>query len=138
MEANVVRLPELRFAPSGTAWVSMRVVAKDRKKQGDQWVDGESLFIDVKAFERIAEHIAETFTEAGESVLINGVLKQREYETDGGEKRTVYEVVIDNFGSIGPSLRWKPWAANSVERAARTTDDPWSTPSQAGPTEPPW
>jgi single-strand DNA-binding protein len=35
-------------------------------------------------------------------VIVNGRLRQRSYETREGEKRTVYEVEVDD---VGPSLR---------------------------------
>jgi single-strand DNA-binding protein len=63
-------------------------------------------------------------------------LKQRSYETKEGEKRTVYEVEVDE---VGPSLR------NATAKVTKTTrqggnsggfsaptessDDPWSSPA---------
>jgi single-strand DNA-binding protein len=47
-------------------------------------------------------------------VIVTGRLKQRNYETKEGEKRTVYEVEVDD---VGPSLRN---ASAKVARAART------------------
>jgi single-strand DNA-binding protein len=35
-------------------------------------------------------------------VIVNGRLRQRSYETREGEKRTVYEIEVDE---VGPSLR---------------------------------
>jgi single-strand DNA-binding protein len=35
-------------------------------------------------------------------VIVNGRLRQRSYETREGEKRTVYEIEVDD---VGPSLR---------------------------------
>jgi single-strand DNA-binding protein len=45
---------------------------------------------------------------------VTGRLKQRNYETKEGEKRTVYEVEVDD---VGPSLRN---ASAKVARAQRT------------------
>ena len=47
-------------------------------------------------------------------VIVTGRLKQRSYETKEGEKRTVYEVEVDD---VGPSLRN---ASAKVARAQRT------------------
>ena len=47
-------------------------------------------------------------------VIVTGRLKQRNYETKEGEKRTVYEVEVDD---VGPSLRN---ASAKVARANRT------------------
>jgi single-strand DNA-binding protein len=45
---------------------------------------------------------------------VSGRLRQRSYETKEGEKRTVYEVEVDD---VGPSLRN---ASAKVNRAARS------------------
>jgi single-strand DNA-binding protein len=47
-------------------------------------------------------------------VIVSGRLRQRSYETKEGEKRTVYEVEVDD---VGPSLRN---ASAKVNRVART------------------
>jgi single-strand DNA-binding protein len=47
-------------------------------------------------------------------VIVSGRLRQRSYETKAGEKRTVYEVEVDD---VGPSLRN---ASAKVNRVARS------------------
>jgi len=47
-------------------------------------------------------------------VIVSGRLRQRSYETKEGEKRTVYEVEVDD---VGPSLRN---ASAKVTKAARS------------------
>jgi single-strand DNA-binding protein len=47
-------------------------------------------------------------------VIVSGRLRQRSYETKEGEKRTVYEVEVDD---VGPSLRN---ASAKVNRIARS------------------
>ena len=49
----------------------------------------------------------------GMRVIVTGRLQQRNYETKEGEKRTVYEVEVDD---VGPSLRN---ASAKVTRASR-------------------
>jgi single-strand DNA-binding protein len=48
-------------------------------------------------------------------VIVQGRLKQRSYETKEGEKRTVYEVEVDE---VGPSLRN---ASAKVTKSQRST-----------------
>jgi single-strand DNA-binding protein len=50
-------------------------------------------------------------------VIVSGRLRQRSYETKEGEKRTVYEVEVDD---VGPSLRN---ASAKVNRVARSGGD---------------
>jgi single-strand DNA-binding protein len=59
-----------------------------------------------------AENVAESL-QRGMRVIVTGRLKQRNYETREGEKRTVYEVEVDD---VGPSLRN---ASAKVNRASR-------------------
>jgi single-strand DNA-binding protein len=59
-----------------------------------------------------AENVAESLTR-GTRVIVSGRLRQRSYETKEGEKRTVYEVEVDD---VGPSLRN---ASAKVNRIAR-------------------
>jgi single-strand DNA-binding protein len=56
--------------------------------------------------------VAESLTR-GTRVIVSGRLRQRSYETKEGEKRTVYEVEVDD---VGPSLRN---ASAKVNRVAR-------------------
>jgi single-strand DNA-binding protein len=46
-------------------------------------------------------------------VIVTGRLKQRNYETKEGEKRTVYEIEVDD---VGPSLRSASAKVNRVSR----------------------
>jgi single-strand DNA-binding protein len=50
-------------------------------------------------------------------VIVSGRLRQRSYETKEGEKRTVYEVEVDD---VGPSLRN---ASAKVNKMARSGGD---------------
>jgi single-strand DNA-binding protein len=135
MEAAVVRVPELRFAQSGKAWMTMRVVAKDRRRGANgQWEDGDATFLDVIAFDKQAENIAETITETGTTVLVVGDLEQHEYEKDG-EKRTVYRVRLGFDGGVAPSTRWNAWSKSGAASRSTTTptDDPWASNAQEEP-----
>ena len=100
-EFGIVADPEIRFSDKGSAWVKMRCVAKDRVRDANgAWSDGDPCFIDV-----IVNHGAENLFESvvkGDSVLVIGALKQREYEVDG-QKRTSYQIRAD---SVGVSTRW--------------------------------
>ena len=57
---------------------------------------------------------------------MTGRLKQRQYETPEGEKRTVYEVDVED---LGPSLKWATAkiARTSRDKVPHPADDadPW-------------
>lgn len=98
---NATRDPELQFAPSGTAITKVGVAVNTRKKEGDQWVDGDPSFYNVTCFGTLAENVAEA-VEKGTRLVVSGRIEQQHYEKDG-EKESSYEVIADE---IGPSLRW--------------------------------
>ena len=100
---NLVDDPELRFTPSGAAVASFRIASTPRTydRASGEWKDGETLFLSCSAWRQLGENVAESLTR-GARVIVSGRLKQRSYETREGEKRTVYEVDVDE---VGPSLR---------------------------------
>ena len=146
---NLVDDPELRFTPSGAAVAKFRVASTPRylDKQTNEWKDGESLFLQCQIWRQAAENCAESLTK-GMRVILSGRLKQRSYETKEGEKRTVFEVEVDE---VGPSLRN---ATAKVTKAQRTggsgggftapaaadsfTEDPWAAASSATTTGGGW
>jgi single-strand DNA-binding protein len=101
---NLVDDPELRFTPSGAAVAKFRMASTPRylDKTTNEWKDGESLFLTCNVWRQAAENAAESL-QRGMRVIVQGRLKQRSYETKEGEKRTVYEVEVDE---VGPSLRY--------------------------------
>src|ERR687893_1252666 len=110
---NLVDDPELRFTPSGAAVAKFRVASTPRTfdRQTNEWKDGESLFLTCSVWRQAAENVAESL-QRGMRVIVQGRLKQRSYETREGEKRTVYEVEVDE---VGPSLR------NATAKINKTT-----------------
>jgi single-strand DNA-binding protein len=110
---NLVADPELRFTPSGQPVAQFRVASTPRIYQNGEWKDGDSLFLTCNVWRQAAENVAESL-QRGMRVIVSGRLKQRSYETKEGEKRTVYEVEVDD---VGPSLRN---ASAKVNRAQRS------------------
>jgi single-strand DNA-binding protein len=101
---NMVNDPELRYTPTGQAVASFRVAStpRFRDQASGEWKDGEALFLSCNVWRQAAENVAESL-QRGMRVIVSGRLKQRQYETREGEKRTVYEVEVDE---VGPSLRY--------------------------------
>ncbi len=142
---NLVDDPELRFTPSGVAVARFRVASTPRTfdRQANEWKDGDSVFMSCQVWRQYAENVAESLTK-GARVIVSGRLRQRSYETNAGEKRTVYEVEVDD---VGPALRSATAKIAKVSRGGaggggfsdggsngRTVanDDPWATPSSGG------
>jgi single-strand DNA-binding protein len=137
---NLTDDPELRFTPSGAAVANFTVASTPRffDKQTNEWKDGDALFLRCSVWRQAAENAAESL-QRGMRVMVQGRLKQRSYETREGEKRTVYEIEVDE---VGPSLKY---ATAKVTKASRgggggsfgggggaAADDPWASAAPAG------
>jgi len=137
---NLVDDPELRFTPSGAAVANFRIASTPRTfdRQANEWKDGDALFLSCSVWRQAAENVAESL-QKGMRVVVQGRLKQRQYETREGEKRTVVELDVDE---VGPSLKY------ATAKVARTTrqgggggysgggasgggDDPWASAAPA-------
>ncbi len=115
---NLVDDPDLRFTPSGAAVANFRIASTPRTfdKQTNEWKDGETLFMTCAVWRQAAENVAESL-QRGMRVIVQGRLKARSFETREGEKRTVFEIDVDE---VGPSLRS---ATAKVTRASRSGSD---------------
>jgi single-strand DNA-binding protein len=144
---NLTDDPELRYTPNGAAVANFTVASTPRfmDKATNEWKDGDTLFLRCSIWRQAAENVAESLTR-GARVILSGRLKQRSYETKEGEKRTVYEVEVDE---IGPSLKNATAKVNKTTRSGAgggfgggPADDPWGAPAPArvggGTDEPPF
>src|ERR1700726_4733424 len=112
---NLVDDPQLRYTPTGQAVANFRVASTPRfmDRQTNEWKDGDSLFLSCNVWRQAAENVAESL-QRGMRVIVSGRLRQRSYETREGEKRTVYEIEVDD---VGPSLRNASAKVNKVARS---------------------
>jgi len=137
---NLTDDPELRFTASGAAVANFTVASTPRffDKQTNEWKDGDALFLRCSVWRQAAENVAESLTR-GMRVMVQGRLKQRSYETREGEKRTVYEIDVDE---VGPSLKYATAKVTKVQRSAgggfggnapaQSSEDPWASAAPAG------
>ncbi|CAB4733933.1 MAG: single-stranded DNA-binding protein [Actinobacteria bacterium] len=140
---NLTDDPELRFTPSGAAVANFTVASTPRNlnKQTNEWEDGEAMFLRCSIWRQAAENVAESL-QRGMRVVVQGRLRARSYETREGEKRTVFELEVDE---IGPSLRYATAKVTKTTRqgggggysggggAPAGGNDPWaSAPAQGG------
>ncbi|KRE94131.1 single-stranded DNA-binding protein [Nocardioides sp. Soil774] len=151
---NLVDDPELRFTPSGAPVANFRIASTPRTfdRQSNEWKDGDTLFLSCAVWRQAAENVAESL-QRGMRVIVQGRLKSRQYETREGEKRTVFEIDVEE---VGPSLRSASAKVTKTQRSGGTggysgggggagysggggqqsapADDPWASPapSQSG------
>jgi single-strand DNA-binding protein len=141
---NLTADPELRFTPSGAAVANFTVASTPRTfdRQTNEWKDGEALFLNCSVWRQAAENAAESLVR-GMRVIVQGNLKARSYETREGEKRTVFEIDVQE---VGPSLKYATAKVQKTSRSgggggggsygggggAPAQDDPWATPGVSG------
>lgn len=133
---NVVEEIDLRYTPNGTAVARFRVAATDRyqDKATGEWRDGSTVFLTCTAWRQVAENVAESLVK-GTRTLVVGALRQRTYENAEGEKRTVYEVEVEE---VGPSLRYATAKVTKATRSAGAAAAGGWTPGSDGTDEPPF
>ncbi len=145
---NLVDDPELRFTPSGAPVANFRIASTPRTfdRQTNEWKDGDTLFLSCAVWRQAAENVAESL-QRGMRVIVQGRLKSRQNETREGEKRTVFEIDVEE---VGPSLRSATAKVAKTQRSgggggysgggggggfqqggqqSAPADDPWATPA---------
>ena len=90
-----------RVGPDGTLVLNFRVACNERRfdKASESWVDGESLYLSVNCWRRLAENAASLVK--GDPVIVRGKLRTREWTTEQGERRSVVELEAN---AVGPDL----------------------------------
>jgi single-strand DNA-binding protein len=125
---NVTREPELRFTANGRSQLTLGVAVNhrypDRSRPGE-WVE-ETSFFNVVCWADLAENVSSS-VQKGSRIIVMGRLRQRSWETDNNEKRSVVEVIAEE---VGPSLRW---ATAQISRTERRGPGESARPEAAAP-----
>ncbi|GLB68402.1 single-stranded DNA-binding protein [Arthrobacter mangrovi] len=110
---NLTAAPEPHFT-AGSVVANFTIASTPRTfdKAGNEWKDGETLFIRASVWGEAAKNAVASLTK-GTRVVAHGVLKPRSYETRDGGKRTVHELEIEE---LGVSLRYNPATPHRAER----------------------
>ena len=94
---NLTKDPELRYTPQGTPVTSFRLAVNYRYKQsasGGDDMKQETLFIDNVIFGKQAESCSK-YLNKGSSVLVEGRLQERRWESDGQQK-SKFEIIAQS------------------------------------------
>lgn len=113
---NLVADPEQRDA-GGQKLAKMRIATNERKKNSDgQWVDGNTTYIDVTCWRKLAE--ATSSLSKGQKIIVYGKLKGREYSRKDGSTGYGYEIEASDLGTHIFSKQ--------VSNAEPDLDSPWN------------
>ena len=86
---------ELRYTPSGSPVANFGIAVNRRYRQDDEMKE-EVTFVDLVAFNRTAE-VAKEFLAKGRPAAIEGRLRFRSWENEGGAKRSKLEVLVNRL-----------------------------------------
>jgi single-strand DNA-binding protein len=118
--------PEIRHTPSGTTVANMRIATSEvfSNKSGER--EQRTEWHRVVAFGRLAEIIGQ-YLKKGRQIYIEGRIRTREWEDQGGNKRYTTEIIANQMVMLGgrgggeaafaPEEAQAPEAAPDVEPA---------------------
>jgi len=134
LAGNLTRDPELRYTPKGTAVVKLGLAINRTWKNETGETKEEVTFVDVDAFSRQAEVIAQ-YLKKGRPILVEGRLRLDQWDDkQTGQKRSRLGVVLEGFQFLGTGTRNEgvPSAAEPPRRPAAAAA-PVSAPEPDGP-----
>ncbi len=126
---NLTRDPELRYTPKGTAVARLGLAVNRvwRTETGEQ--KEEVTFVDIDAFGRQAETIAQ-YMKKGRPIFLEGRLRYDTWEDkQSGQKKSKLNVVLESFQFV--DFRGSP------DAGAAPADQTRTRPAAAAPAEPP-
>jgi single-strand DNA-binding protein len=139
---NLTRDPELRYTPKGTAIARLGLAVNRRWKSETGEMKEEVTFVDVDAFGKTAETIAQ-YMKKGRPILLEGRLRYETWEDkQTNQKRSKLGVVLESFSFIdsnrGDSAGEAPRrqeAAPAAAPAPASGEGAEPNPAEAGPPE---
>ena len=145
---RVITAPEKQTYDRGTTRVHFRVACTERRRNGNGWDDGETLYITVRCWRQLADNVAASMS-VGDPVIAHGKIYTRTVEREGS-RLSVTEM---DATAVGPDLRWAtaevtrtkaaaagapsgvpektPMARDNSAELAMAMDDPWAPVEEA-------
>ena len=123
---NLTKDPEIRYTPSGTPVANFRLAVNHKYKQGEDLKE-EVCYIDIVVFGKQAENCGQ-YLNKGQSVIVDGRLQERRWETEDGQKRSKHEVVAQ-------AVRFMPKRGDSAVPSAKAEPGPEEVEPVAGGAE---
>jgi single-strand DNA-binding protein len=134
LAGNLTRDPEMRYTPKGTAVAAFTLAVNRKWKAETGEMKEEVSFIDVDAFGRQAEVIAQ-YLKKGRPFLVEGRLKQDTWEDKNThQKQSKLKVVLEGFSFI--DSKGGDNAAPASPRPAAAPAAAPSAPAEAEAPEP--
>lgn len=117
---NLTRDPEMRFTPGGQSVTSFGVAENRRWKDREGEWQEHTTYWNCQAWGDLGENVAQSLAK-GARVIVKGRVESRDYETNEGEKRTVFDVTAYN---VGPDLSYATAEVTKIERYKQEDGEP--------------
>ena len=125
---NLVADPEIKHTTTGRSVARFRIAQTAAVERNGAWEDGQTTFIRCVAYGPIADHLAASRIGKGTRLVVTGRYAQRDWQTDQGERRSTYELTVDDIGASIKYATVRIDRAPSRPQPAATNDtagDPW-------------
>lgn len=100
------KAPEITFAQSGNARATFSIATSSSKRQPDgTWLEGPASWWRVTAWDKTAEHLADSNLAPGTELTVTGELSERTYTRNDGTEARVVEL---NARTVAVSLARGP------------------------------
>ncbi len=134
LAGNLTRDPELRYTPKGTAIAKFGMAINRTWKNEAGETKEEVTFVDIDAFARSAEVIAQ-YCKKGRAILVEGRLRLETWDDkQTNQKRSKLGVVLDSFqfldsGKGGPGGAGGPGGGGGGGESQGVAEPPRSRPA---------
>ncbi|MCW2599357.1 MAG: single-strand binding protein [Frankiales bacterium] len=113
---NLAYTPTMRYTPNGVPVTDLRVASTQRKRVGEEWEDGETLWFGVTCWKQLAENVVASLKK-GDRVTVAGRLAQRTWKKEDGTDIVNLEI---DASAVGVDLSRYPV---KIDKPARSTAD---------------
>ena len=98
---NIGKVYDLRtVGKNNSAVLDFSLAITPRKKEGDDWVDGETYWVNCTAWNKLAENISESF-KSGDRVIVVGRTDMKEgYTNKDGDAMPARPILIVDFAGL--------------------------------------
>lgn len=97
LTGRVTHSPELKTTQSDIPCARFQIAVKRKYSSSEEKITD---FIDCVAWRQTAEFFAK-YIQKGELIALEGALQTRSYEDRDGNKKKIYEVIVDRIEGIG-------------------------------------
>jgi single-strand DNA-binding protein len=103
IKGNVGSDPEIKFSQK-SSWASFSLAYTPRVKQGETWIDGDTMWFRVVQFGEKAEQLVDSISK-GDKVFVVGSWKQSTYTGKDGVEKSSLEINASDIYVVPKSVK---------------------------------